>query len=210
MPTMPTVSDMKLRLGLTTSADDSLLTVLLADAIAQAERDTGRTFASGSNSTTTYSSNNDTSLVIHDRPMVDPSRVVSWNGVTLNESGTTPNVWFLPDRRDPNITASVQLRYYGNPAHAAFAFDRNLDRPDYRAGAPNDLTISGIIGHPFPSQDVVNGIATLATFLYWKAKAGGSGQVTSPTGDIVDLAELDVLYARWVERWRVRTAVVGI
>ena len=210
MPTLPSLSDAKARLSLTTTGDDTLLTSILADAIAQAEQDTGRTFASSSNSTTTYSTDNAALLTIHDRPLVDPSRTVTWNGVTLNESGTSPNVWFLPDRRDPNITASVQLRYFGNPGHSPYAFDRNLDRPDYRAGAPNDLVITGIKGHPFPSQDVVGGILTLVQFLYWKAKAGGSGQVTSPTGEIVDLAELDVLYARWVERWRIRTAVAGV
>ena len=210
MPLLPSLSDAKARLSLTTTGDDTLLTSILADAIAQAEHDTGRTFASSSNSTTTYSSDNNAYLTIHDRPMVDPSRVVSWNGVTLNESGTSPNVWFLPDRRDPNITASVQLRYFGSPGHSYDAFGKNLDRPDYRSSAPNDLTITGIIGHPFPSQDVVGGILTLVQFLYWKAKAGGSGQVASPTGEIVDLAELDVLYARWVERWRIRTAVAGV
>lgn len=207
MPLLPSLSDAKSYLGLTTSGDDTLLTTILANAIAQAEQDTGRTFASASNRTTTYSSDYNASLVVHDRPFTDPSRVVSWNGVSLVE-GT--NVWFLPDRRDPNISTTVQLRYYGDPAHAAFAFDRNLDRPDYRRGAPNDLTITGIIGHPFPSQDVVGGILGLVAFLYWKAKAGGSGNVTSPTGELVDLAELDVLYARWVERWRIRTAVIGV
>lgn len=210
MPLLPSLSDAKNRLGLTTSGDDALLTGILADAIAQAEQDTGRTFASSSNSTTTYSTDNNASLVVHDRPMTDPSRVVTWNGVTLVEGGTSPNVWFLPDRRDPNITTTVQLRYYGNPGHAAFAFDRNLDRPDYRAGAPNDLVITGIGGHPFPCQDVVGGILTLVQFLYWKAKAGGSGQVTSPTGEVVDLAELDVLYARWVQRWKIKTAVQSV
>lgn len=172
-----------------------------------AEHDTGRTFASGSNSTTTYSSDYNASLVVHDRPFTDASRTVTWNGVTLVE-GT--NVWFLPDRRDSNITTTVQLRYYGDPAHASFAFDRNLDRADYRSGKPNDLVIAGIIGHPFPSQDVVNGIATACTFLYWKAKSGGSGQVTGPQGQVVDLAELDEQYARFVLRWRIKTAVMGV
>ena len=207
MPPLPSLSDAKSYLGLTTTGDDTLLTTILADAIAQAEQDTGRTFASGSNRSTTYSSDYNASLVVHDRPYTDPSRTVTWNGVTLVE-GT--NVWFLQDRRDPNITTTVQLRYYGDPAHAYMAFDRNLDRPDYRGAAPNDLVITGIIGHPFPCQDVVGGILGLVAFLYWKAKAGGSGQVTSPTGEVVSLSELDVLYARWVERWRIRTAVSGV
>ena len=206
MPPLPTVSDMKTRLGLTTSGDDSLLTVLLSDSIYQAERDTGRTIAAASNTSTTYSTNQEFSLVIDDRPFVDASRVVRLNGVTMVE-GT--NVWFLPDRRDQNITATIQLRPYSGRYVRDFNwFDGNHDSPRYMAyGTPNDLVITGISGMPFPDQDIVNGIATLCTFLYWKAKSGGSGQVSGPTGADVSLAELDEQYARFVMRWRIHTAV---
>src|ERR1044071_8037398 len=99
MPPLPSLSDIKGRLGPTPTADETLLTARLADAIAQAERDTGRRFSATSNTTTTYSSDGQSSLVIHDRPVTDASRTVTLGGVTMTE-GT--GVWFLPDRRDPN------------------------------------------------------------------------------------------------------------
>lgn len=208
MPPLPSLSDIKGRLGLTTTADDTLLTALLADAVAQAGRDTGRTFSSASNVTTRYSSNGETSLVIDDRPYADASRTVILTGTTLIEG---VNVWFLPDRRDQNISSTIQLRVYNQGPFRDFNwFDGNHDNPRYQIGGiPNDLVITGILGMPFPSQDVVNGISTLTMFLYWKYKSGGSGQVISPTGTVVDLDELDDSYARFVIRWRIRTAVTS-
>lgn len=209
MPTLPSLSDIKTRLGVTTTGDDTLLTALLADAIAQVEHDTGRSVASGSNSTTTYSTDGQAALIVHDRPLTDASRTVRLSGTALTEN---TDVWFLPDRRDENITTTVQLRMFGTgPFRDRYWFDGNHDNPRYQlGGTPNDLVITGIKGHPFPNQDIVNGIATLTTFLYWKAKSGGSGQVVSPQGAVVDLAELDEQYARFVLRWRIRTAVSGV
>lgn len=209
MPPLPSLSDAKAYLGLTTTGDDTLLTTVLADAIAQAERDTGRTFSATSNSTTTYSTNGEAALTIHDRPTTDASRTVTLSGTALTE-GT--NVWFLPDRRDENVTTTVQVRYFGSGPFRDFNwFDGNHDSPRYQlGGTPNDLVITGIKGQPFPSQDVIGGILGLVAILYWKAKSGGSSVVTSPGGEVVNIADLDVLYARWVERWRIRTAVVGV
>jgi hypothetical protein len=212
MPPLPTLSDAKARLGLTTTGDDTLVTGLLADAIAQASHDTGRTFSAASNVTTRYSTDGQASLVIHDRPYTDASRVVTLGGSTQTEGN---GVWFLPDRRDQNITTTIQLRYYDTAlpdwykADPAW-FDRNLDRRNYTNGSPNDLVITGIIGMPFPDQDVTNGILTLLSFLYWKQKSGGSGIVNGPTGELVELADLDAQYARFVERWRIRTAVSSV
>lgn len=209
MPPLPSLSDAKAYLGLTTTGDDTLLTSLLATAISQAEHDTGRTFSSGSNATTTYSTNGEPLLIIHDRPLTDASRVVTLSGTTLTE-GT--NVWFLPDRRDENITTTIQLRYFGLGPYRDFNwFDGNHDNPRYRMGGqPKDLVITGIKGQPFPSQDIVGGILNLLAVLYWKAKSGASGTVQGPTGEIVDIGELDILYARFVERWRIRTAVTAV
>ena len=106
---LPTVADLKTYLGITGSQDDVLLAQTIVDAVGKAERDTGRVFAAASNVRTTYSTDGQASIVIHDRPFTDPSRVVTIDGVTSSE-GT--NVWFLPDRRDQNISATIQLRYY--------------------------------------------------------------------------------------------------
>lgn len=203
---MPTTSDIKTYLGITGSQDDALIASCLNDAIGKAERDTGRTFAAASNTTTTYSTDGQASLVIHDRPYTDPSRTVRINGVSYTE-GT--NVWFLPDRRDQRITATIQLKYYQPGRVRDFNwFDGNHDDPRYMTyGTPNDLVITGIIGHPFPDDDVVGAIRLLTAWLYWNAKSGASGVVQLPTGENLDLSETPGRYTDFVQTWRIRTAV---
>jgi hypothetical protein len=209
MPTMPTVTDLKTYLGITGAQDDVLLTSILADAIGKAERDTSRTFATASNVTTRYSTDGQSSIVVHDRPYADSSRVVSLQGVAQTE-GTA--VWFLPDRRDQNISATVQLRYYDTSRPDWYKADpywfvQNLDSPRWAMGSPNDLVITGIIGHPFPSNDVVGAIRLLAAWLYWNAKSGASGVVQLPNGENLDLEAEPPRYADFVRTWRIRTAV---
>ncbi len=218
MALMPTVSDIKTYLGLTGTGDDALLAQCLSDAIAKAERDTGRTIAAASNTTTRYSTDGQSSLVVHDRPYDDASRVVTFDGVTQTE-GTA--IWFLPDRRDPNDTATIQLRYYDRTRLRYYDrtrpdwykadplwFDRNLDSPRYAQGQPNDLVITGIIGMPFPHDDVVGAIRRLAAWFYHRAKGGASGYVSSPTGEDVELGAEPAGYTEFVREWRIRTAVI--
>ena len=144
-------------------------------------------------------------------PYTDPSRVIQVDGATMIE-GT--NVWFLPDRRDQNITATVQVRYYDRgraewyKAHPQW-FDSNMDSPRYLMGAPNDLVITGIAGHPFPRNEVSAAIRILAVWLYWVAKSGVSGYVTAPTGETIELGAEPPRYADFVREWRIRTAVVA-
>jgi hypothetical protein len=146
--------------------------------------------------------------------MVDPSRVVTWNGVALVESGSGANAWFLPDRRDPNITTSLQLRVTGvgdewykvDPAW----FDKNLDRFWNRSSMPNDLTITGVIGNPFPPADVSGAILILDAWLYWRAKAGASGTAFTITGEPIDLSQTPAEYQAFVRDWRLRTAVASV
>jgi hypothetical protein len=209
---LPTRSDLKTYLGLTTTGDDGLIDQLLPIGLAMAERDTGRTFATGSNRTTTYSSNGQAMLVIHDRPMTDGSRTVTWSGVTMTE-GTS--AWFLPDRRDPNITTSLQLRPFDTGRSDWFKadpqwWDKNLDRSRYSMGTPNDVVISGIIGHPFPLADISGAILVLDAYLYWRAKSGATGSAYAITGDPVSLAETPPEYQAFIRDWRIRTAVVGV
>lgn len=212
MPSLPSVTDVKTYLGLTGSGDDTLITERIAAALGMAERDTGRVFASASNTTTVYSSNNENVVAIHDRPYTDASRVVTWNGATMTE-GT--DCWFLPDRRDPNVSTALQIRpfdtsqpdwYKADP----YWFDKNLDRRRWPAGVPNDLSLRGIIGHPFPKADVTGAILVLTAFLYWRAKSGASGSAYDTVGDAVTLAETPPEYQAFVRDWRVKTAVSSV
>jgi len=208
---LPTVSDLKTYLGITGAQDDALLAQCIIDAVGKAERDTGRVFAAASNVRTTYSTDGQAWLTVHDRPFTDPSRTVTIDGVTSTE-GT--NVWFLPDRRDQNITASVQLRYFDRSRpdwykSDPYWFDKNLDSPRYGSGTPNDLVITGIIGHPFPDDDVVGAIRLLEAWLYWNAKSGASGVVQLPTGENLDLEAEPPRYAEFVRNWKIRTAVAS-
>jgi hypothetical protein len=209
---LPALADLKTYLGLTGSGDDALIAQLLPIGVAIAERDTGRTFASGSNTATTYSTNGMAMIPIHDRPVDDPSRTVTWNGATLVE-GT--NAWFLPDRRDPHISTNLQIRQFDTSRADWYKadpqwFDKNLDNPRYPVGSPNDLVISGILGHPFPRQEVSGAILVLDAFLYWRAKSGATGAAFSITGESVSLAETPPEYQMFVRNWRVNLGVASV
>ena len=209
MSPLPTLTDLKTYLGITGSQDDTLLSQTITDAVGKAERDTGRTFSTGSNYTTTYSTDGQSSLVIHDRPFTDASRLVTLGGVTMVEG---VGVWFLPDRRDQNISATIQLKYYDRSRPDWYKvdpgwFDKDLDNPRYFSGTPNDLVIRGVKGHPFPSDDVVGAIRLLEAWLYWNAKSGASGVVQLPTGENLDLEAEPPRYQEFVRNWRIRTAV---
>ena len=204
---LPTVSDLKMYLGITGTQDDALLAQTISDAVGKAERDTGRTFSTGSNYVTRYSTDGQSSLIIHDRPYADTSRTVTLDGVLMTEG--VGGFAFLPDRRDQNITATVQLRVYqrGEIIRDFYWFDGNHDSPRYMSGVPNNLVITGVKGHPFPSDDVVGAIRLLCAWLYWNAKSGASGVVQLPTGENLDLEAEPPRYQEFVRNWRIRTAV---
>lgn len=209
---LPTRSDLKTYLGLTGSGDDGLIDQLLPIGLGLAERDTGRTFATGSNTTRVYSSNGDAVIAIHDRPVSDPSRVITWNGATLTE-GT--NAWLLPDRRDPNISTQLQIRQFDTGRGDWYKadpmwWDKNLDSRRFPAGTPNDVSISGIIGHPFPRSEVGGAILILDAYLYWRAKSGATGAAFTILGEEVSLAQTPPEYQEFVRTWRIHTAVASV
>jgi len=209
---LPSLADVKTYLGLTGTQDDALITSLLPFGVARAEHDTSRTFSSSSNVTTRYSTDGQATLVIHDRPYVDASRTVQWLGVTMTE-GT--NVWFLPDRRDQNITTTIQMRYFDVGTANWYKvdpqwWDKNLDRRWIVGGAPNDLVIAGIIGMPFPDAEATGAITVLDAWLYWRAKSGASGTVYTPTGDPIALTDTPAIYQDFVRNWTIRTAVASV
>lgn len=215
---MPIVSlaELKTYLGLTGTGDDQLLSACIVNAEARLERDTGRTFAYASNVTRTYSTDGQASLIIRDVPSYGSNtRTVTLGGVTLT-SGT--NYWLLPDRRNPDVSVTIQLRYY-DTSHADWYkadpdwWDKNLDSPRYNAsgGAPNDLVISGTEGHALPVPgDVVGMEKVMAALLYWQAKSGASGTVSTPTGETIDLSQDPVGYDQFVKDWRIRTGVASV
>ena len=75
-PPLVSLADLKTYLGLTGTADDSLIASCASNASIMVERDTGRVFAVSSNVTRKYSSNGEASIVIHDRPVTDTTRPV--------------------------------------------------------------------------------------------------------------------------------------
>lgn len=208
MPSLPNSADLKAYLGLTTSVDDALIAERVQAAIGMAERDTGRVFASSSNKTRLYSSNGESVVSVSDRPMTDPSRVVTWMGAALIE-GT--NCWFLPDRRDPNTTTTLQIRPFETSGQWYKAdpmwWDKNLDRRYYPVGMPNDVSVAGIEGIPFPRSEVTGAILVLASFLYWRAKSGATGVAYDTNGEAITLAETPPEYQAFVREWKVWNAV---
>jgi hypothetical protein len=134
---------------------------------------------------------------------------VQWHGVDQVEGS---DYWMLQDRRNPDVSVTIQLRYYDRSRGQWYKaspqwFDRNLDTLDRRGAIPNDLVITGTVGHPSTPLDVKQAVTELAALMFWQAKSGASGVVASPTGETVDLAELSDSYARFVKNWRIRTAV---
>src|SRR5690242_15031818 len=101
MDPLVSLTELKTHLKITGTSDDALLASCASNASQTAERDTSRIFAVSSNVTHIYSTDGQSSLVVHDRPYADATRVVTWNGVTLTE-GT--GYWMLQDRRNPLVS----------------------------------------------------------------------------------------------------------
>ena len=211
MPPLVSLDELKTYLKITGNSDDVLLASVASNASITAEHDTSRIFAVTSNVRHIYSTDAAFSLTIHDRPYTDGTRTVTWNGVTLTE-GT--DCWFLQDRRNPQVSTTIQLRYYDRIGQWYKAdpqwWDKNLDVLDRRGSAPNDLNINGVVGHPSTPLDVKQAVTELAAAMFWKAKSGASGVVFTGTGEQVTVAELEDRYARFVHNWRIRTAVQAI
>jgi hypothetical protein len=210
MSTLVTLDEVKTYLGKTGTDDDLLIASVASNASAMAEQDTGRIFAVASNVTHRYSTDMQTSLVILDRPYNDATRVVQLNGATLTE-GT--NVWFLTDRRNTDVANTIQLRHYNQEwyARSFYWFDANYDSPRFRTqGTPNDLVITGTVGHPVLPLDVKAAVLELAAWLYWRAKGGASSYVSTLTGTEVDLTLLPMVYQEFVRNWTIHTAVAAV
>jgi hypothetical protein len=213
---MPIVSlvDIKTYLGLTGTQDDQLISSLIPTAEARLERDTGRTFSYTSNTSHTYSTDGQASLNVRDLPSNGSNtRTVTLGGVTLTE-GT--GYWLLPDRRNPDVSTTIQLQFYDTSRPGWYKadpgwWDKNLDTLYSRGATPNDLVISGSEGHPLPvPADVVGMAKVMTALLYWQAKSGASGTVQTPTGETIDLTQDPIGYDQFVRDWRIRTAVSGV
>lgn len=208
-----TIAELKSYLGLTGAADDFLLASAASNASRIAEEETGRTFAVSSNVTRRYSTDGQAALVVHDMPYSDSSRIVTLDGVALTQD---TDYWLLPDRRNPDTSTTIQLRHFevGWNIRSFNWFDANYDSPRYWAsrGTPNGLVITGVAGHPTHtlSRSVIEHVMALAALLYWRAKAGATGIITTPSGDEIDVsAERPRGWAEFVRHWRIRTAVAA-
>ena len=208
-----TLSELKAYLGVTGTQDDVRIASVASNASIMAERDTGRTFAVTSNTTRRYSTDGQASLVIHDRPYTDGSRVVTLGGVVQTDGS---GYWLLPDRRNQDVSTTIQLRYYDTSRPDWYKaspnwFDANLDSPRLANGTPLDLVIQGVEGHPSLPLDVKQAVLELAAYLYWRERSGASGFVSTPQGDQVEVSsDYPESYQTMVRNWRIRTAVVGI
>ena len=208
------LAEVKTYLGLTGTTDDQLISSLIPTAEARLERDTGRVFSYTSNTSHTYSTDGQASLIVRDMPSNGSNtRTVTLNGVTLTRD---VGFWLLPDRRNPDVSTTIQLRYYDTSRAGWYKadpgwWDKNLDSPWAQGGVPNDLVISGSEGHPLPvPADVVGMAKVMTALLYWQAKSGASGTIQTPTGETIDLSQDPIGYDQFVRDWRIRTAVSGV
>jgi hypothetical protein len=215
---MPIVSlaEVKTYLGITGTVDDQLISTCIVGAVSAMELATGRTFSYSSNVTRTYSTNGEASIVIHDVPAYASNyRTVSVNGVSQSE-GT--GAWFLPDRRNPEVSVTLQLRYYDTSRGDWYKanpnwWDANMDSgrfPYGQGGTPNDLIYNGPEGHANPTSDVVSMAKAKAAQLYWQAKSGASGTVQTLNGETIDLSADPIGWAQFVKDWQIKTWVAGV
>lgn len=186
---------------------------LIPAAIANLEQLSGRTISASSNVATVYSTDGQDSLVIHDRPYVDPSRVITFNGVTMTE-GT--DVWVIQDRRNTSITCTIQLKAFTGRGDGYKAdpqwWHKNLDVYWGKWGAsgmPNDLQITGIIGMPIIDDATWHAIVEMTGYLF-KQKDSAANVTFGPDGSILDISDLPTPVQSWIQNWRIRTAVVVI
>lgn len=209
------LADVKTYLGLTGTGDDQLISSCIVAAQARIEQDTGRTFSYSSNVTRTYSTDGAASLMIRDVPSAASNTLT----VTLSGGALTygASYWLLPDRRNPDVAVTIQLRLYDRSRPDWYKanpnwFDANMDSWRYALsiGSPNDLVVSGPEGHPNPAADVVNMCKVMAALLYWQAKSGASGTITIPTGETIDLTANPIGYDEFVKSWLTKTAVAGV
>lgn len=205
------LAELKTFLGITTTADDDLLTSCATNASVIAERRTSRVFAVTSNTDYVYSLDGQASISIHDRPRSDATRVVTLDGADLTEN---TDYWLLPDRRNPDVATVIQVRHYDRANGDWYKavpgwFDRNLDRPNYGRSSttPNALRIRGTIGHPVLELDAKEAILTYAGWLYYRRKSGASGFVQLPNGVQLDTTAEPAVFTDFVRDWRTRTAV---
>lgn len=208
------LAEAKSYIGLTGTQDDALIAGLIPAAEAKMERDTGRVFAYSSNVVRTYSTDGQALVAIRDVPAVGSNaRVVKLNGVTQTQ-GT--GYWMLPDRRNPEVSTSIQLRYFDMTGSWWLAepqwFDRNLDSGRFPNGSPLDLEITGAEGFPTPVPgDVRQMELAIVELMYWQNKAGASGTVATTTGDLIDVnARNPVGYPEFIAHWKTTTAVQSV
>lgn len=206
------LDELKTYLGLTGAQDDVLLASCASNASVVAERRTSRVFAVSSNTVYAYSLDGQASITIHDHPTLDAAREVTLDGVTLTED---TDYWLLPDRRNPDVATTLQVRYYDRSRPDWYKaspqwFDRNLDRLGLSSITPNALVMRGVVGHPELPPDVREAVLTYAAWLYWRRKSGGSGFVQLPNGEALDLTNEPAVFLAFVRDWRIHTAVVAV
>lgn len=201
MAALISLSDLRTSLGITGSSEDVLLASIASNASARWELDTSRRFTYASNVVRRYSTEGRLYIPIEDVPVTDATRVVTLDGAALVEG---QSYWLIPDRRNPDVSVSLQLGAFGPGFWRSDPgwFDKNLDRLWARGAQPLNLEVTGCHGHPTLPGTAQAGILALGTWMFYRAKSGGSGTVALPSGQSADLSELPPGYSDAVEAWR--------
>lgn len=209
MATLLPMDEIKEYLQITGFAQDALIASIASNMTGKMEQDTGRVFSVQSNTTYRYSTDGQSSLIIHDRPVNDATRQVRLSGVDMVED---ESVWFIPDRRNNDVSVTIQLQRYDQSdprwyLNHSMWFDKNLDSPNYRSTGPLDLEIAGTVGHPQITGDVRLAFLEGCGFYFHRAKGGASSYAATLTNEEVDLALMPQAYQDFVKHWTIRTAV---
>lgn len=149
-------------------------------------------------------------------PIVDlrSATSVTLQGVTLQlDQGDSSTAWLLPDRVEPSVYTSVQVRPFGGNWRANPQwFDRNLDTYASRgmswSSLPNDLEVTGDWGHdPYPPDMVLAG-EVLAAWYTKRPDALLANVASTLDGSLLNYAAMPPEVMDFLTAWRLREEMI--
>lgn len=196
--------------GTTGRKSTTNLDLILQSASDWLERTTGRLItASSSNTTKSFSTNGNPSVVIPDLRTVSS---VTLQGATLVADQT---YWLSPSPQNPDIYTGINVRPFGQGRYQSYKanpewFDRNLDSPlaRYYGTLPEDLDITGLWGWTTTPPEWKLATLALAAYHYHHADALFASARATPEGNLLDLSAYPSEVSALVKAWSIGEQVV--
>jgi len=180
------------------------------------ERATGRYFGNRTATTLRFTTNGSAFLVL---PGLRTATSVTLQGAALTADAS---YWLLPDAQQTGVYVGIQFRAFGTRQDGPWWlgnpewFDRDLDSPFFpgnrgagRTSLPNDLIIVGDWGYTDLPDPLLHATKVLAGYYTKRPDALLSGALATPDGGSVDLSQVPVEVAMFVEEWKTLSGAQG-